>query len=328
MSVLLWLESTGVGTFVREHPSLLAYPTFTVLHTIGLAIVVGLSTVVAARTVGFAPSIPLAPLNKLFPIIWFGFGINLISGGGLAAAGRDNHHPESDVPDKDHVRYCRRCGHEKAAGTGVPGPRSRQQTVGGQGQGSGCLASGSMAVRHDFRTFNWVYRRYHGADVWIVGAGCLFPLVMIGGNSAPREVDGLGMSLHLTGGCRPNWLLSGFAAALGLVAIAISAEAHHSGSIYDRDNHITLEGIVTEYVFTSPHVQIHFRTKNRDGQSENWIALSAPPQRLYRRGWNGKSLDVGDEITVTGAPRKDGTNVLNIRRLVGPTGQVLNEGAD
>jgi hypothetical protein len=86
MSVLLWLESTGVGTFVREHPSLLAYPTFTVLHTIGLAIVVGLSTVVAARTVGFAPSIPLAPLNKLFPIIWFGFGINLISGGGLAAA--------------------------------------------------------------------------------------------------------------------------------------------------------------------------------------------------------------------------------------------------
>ncbi len=136
------------------------------------------------------------------------------------------------------------------------------------------------------------------------------------------------MSLHLTGGCRPNWLLSGFAAALGLMAIAISAGAHHSGSIYARDNHITLEGIVTEYVFTSPHVQIHFRTKNKDGQSEKWIALSAPPQRLYRRGWNGNSLDVGDEITVTGAPRKDGTHVLNIRRLVGPTGQVLNEGAD
>ena len=86
MSVLFWLESTAIGTFVREHPSLLAYPTFTVFHTVGLAIVVGLSAVVAARTVGFAPSIPLAPLNKLFPVIWFGFGINLLSGGGLAAA--------------------------------------------------------------------------------------------------------------------------------------------------------------------------------------------------------------------------------------------------
>ena len=36
----------------------------------------------------------------------------------------------------------------------------------------------------------------------------------------------------------------------------------------------------------------------------------------------------GDEITVTGAPMKDGTRVVNIRRLVGPNGQVLTEGAD
>ena len=86
MSLLLWLESTGVGTFVREHQSLLAYPTFTALHTVGLSIVVGLSTIVAARITGFASTIPLSPLKKLFPIIWFGFGINLVSGSGLAAA--------------------------------------------------------------------------------------------------------------------------------------------------------------------------------------------------------------------------------------------------
>lgn len=136
------------------------------------------------------------------------------------------------------------------------------------------------------------------------------------------------MSFHPAGSCRPNRLLLGFAAALGMMGIAVSAAAHHSGSVYDRENHITLEGIVTEYVFTSPHVQIHFRTKNEEGRSEKWIALSAPPQRLYRSGWNGRSLNDGDEITVTGAPRKDGTHVLNIRRLVGPTGQVLREGAD
>jgi hypothetical protein len=86
MSLLLWLESTGVGTFVREHPSLLAYPTFTALHTVGLSIVVGISAIVAARITGFAETIPLSPLKKLFPIIWFGFGINLVSGSGLAAA--------------------------------------------------------------------------------------------------------------------------------------------------------------------------------------------------------------------------------------------------
>lgn len=86
MSFLLWLESTSIGTFVREGQSLLAYPTFTVVHTVGLSIVVGISAVIAARLVGLAPTIPLAPLSRLFPIIWFGFALNLISGSGLAMA--------------------------------------------------------------------------------------------------------------------------------------------------------------------------------------------------------------------------------------------------
>ncbi|MGH9896419.1 MAG: hypothetical protein ACREA0_31370 [bacterium] len=86
MSFLEWLESTGFGTFVRESESLWAYPTFSTLHTIGLAIIVGLSTVVALRLLGFAPTMRLAPLKRLFPIMWAGFVINLFSGSGLAAA--------------------------------------------------------------------------------------------------------------------------------------------------------------------------------------------------------------------------------------------------
>ena len=86
MSVLMWLEATGFGTFVRQGQSLLAYPTFLTLHTFGLSIVVGLSAIMAARLTGLAPTIPLAPLKKLFPIIWVGFVINTISGSGLAAA--------------------------------------------------------------------------------------------------------------------------------------------------------------------------------------------------------------------------------------------------
>jgi uncharacterized membrane protein len=86
MSFLLWLEQTGVGQFVRESRSLLGYPTFTVLHTFGLSVVVGISAMIAVRLAGIAPGIPLAPLRSLFPIVWAGFVINLISGSGLAAA--------------------------------------------------------------------------------------------------------------------------------------------------------------------------------------------------------------------------------------------------
>ena len=123
-------------------------------------------------------------------------------------------------------------------------------------------------------------------------------------------------------------LLAGFAVALTLFVAAGSIRAHHAGSSYDRDNHLTLRGTVTEYVFTSPHVRIHFEAKDGNGKAEKWTALSAPPQRLYRAGWNMNTLKTGDQITVTGAPMKDGSKVLNIRRLVGPNGQVLNEGAD
>jgi hypothetical protein len=52
----------------------------------GLSIVVGISGTIAARLAGLARTTPLAPLKRLFPIIWFGFGLNLISGSGLAMA--------------------------------------------------------------------------------------------------------------------------------------------------------------------------------------------------------------------------------------------------
>ena len=86
MSLLLWLETTRVAKFVNESISLLAYPTFSTAHTIGLGIIVGLSTVMALRLLGFAPTLPLAPLNQLFPTMYFAFAINLLSGGGLLAA--------------------------------------------------------------------------------------------------------------------------------------------------------------------------------------------------------------------------------------------------
>lgn len=85
----LWLEATFFGTFVRESTSAFGYPTFIVLHTVGLAVVVGTSTLVALRVLGFASTIPIAPLGRLFPLIWGGFAINLFSGSGLAAATAD-----------------------------------------------------------------------------------------------------------------------------------------------------------------------------------------------------------------------------------------------
>ena len=80
MDFLLWLETTFLGTWVRESPSLWAYPTVLFCHSVGLAALVGINTAVDLRVLGFARHIPLKPLARMFPVMWMGFGVNLVSG--------------------------------------------------------------------------------------------------------------------------------------------------------------------------------------------------------------------------------------------------------
>lgn len=80
MQLLEWLEQTGIATWVRESPSIFAYTLILSLHAIGLSIVVGISSMVGLRVVGAFRGIPLEPMFKLFPLMYVGFTINLISG--------------------------------------------------------------------------------------------------------------------------------------------------------------------------------------------------------------------------------------------------------
>ena len=117
-------------------------------------------------------------------------------------------------------------------------------------------------------------------------------------------------------------------AAVALLLVSATAWAHHAGSLYDRDHNVTVTGTVTQYEFANPHTRIHFEVKDEQGNVVKWVAESAPPQRLYRAGWRTDSLKPGDQITVSGFPMKDGSKFITVRRLVGPTGKVLTEGAE
>src|SRR3954471_24660023 len=83
---LAWLEQTGFGTWVRESPSLWAYPTILFLHTLGMGTLAGTAAVIDLRIVGFAPDLPVAPLERFFPVMWIGFWINALSGTALLIA--------------------------------------------------------------------------------------------------------------------------------------------------------------------------------------------------------------------------------------------------
>ena len=80
MQFLLWLETTPVGVWIRETPSLWGFPFILFLHTLGLAMLAGISTAFAVWIISFMRTHPVAPMRQYFPYMWIGLAINTVSG--------------------------------------------------------------------------------------------------------------------------------------------------------------------------------------------------------------------------------------------------------
>ena len=76
----IWLETTALSIWVRESPSIFAFPGILSLHTVGMGIVAGMNAAIDLRILGFAPRVPLTETRRLFPVLWFGFWLNAVSG--------------------------------------------------------------------------------------------------------------------------------------------------------------------------------------------------------------------------------------------------------
>lgn len=83
---LVRLQETGLATFIHESDSLFAFPFVLTVHTIGLCLIVGANTLVSLRLLGVASTIPLRPLRRLFPFMWIGLILTILSGTALAIA--------------------------------------------------------------------------------------------------------------------------------------------------------------------------------------------------------------------------------------------------
>ena len=86
MAFFEWLETLSFSLWIRESGSLWAFPMFLFSHTLGMAMVAGGSTLMCFAFLGLWPKAPIKPLEKLYPIMWWGFGINLFTGLALFCA--------------------------------------------------------------------------------------------------------------------------------------------------------------------------------------------------------------------------------------------------
>jgi hypothetical protein len=80
MEFVASLEASSFSTWLRESPSIWAYPAILTLHTVGLGILVGANWMVDLRVLGFARALPTSLFARAFPIMWFGFWLNAATG--------------------------------------------------------------------------------------------------------------------------------------------------------------------------------------------------------------------------------------------------------
>jgi hypothetical protein len=74
------LEESSLSTWVRASESYLAFPGIIALHAIGMGLLVGPSAAIDFRILGFAAGVPISSLERLVPVMRFGFWLNAISG--------------------------------------------------------------------------------------------------------------------------------------------------------------------------------------------------------------------------------------------------------
>jgi hypothetical protein len=75
-----FVENLSLSVWLRESPSLWAFPFVLILHTVGLAFLVGSSVAINVRALGLAPGVPFGPLGRYFLVMWLGFWVNAFSG--------------------------------------------------------------------------------------------------------------------------------------------------------------------------------------------------------------------------------------------------------
>lgn len=83
---LEFVENLAFSQWVKNAPTIWAFPTILVLHTIGMGIVAGGSSMLSLMILGFWPAVPMKPFNRVFPVMWAGFWLNAVTGAMMLVA--------------------------------------------------------------------------------------------------------------------------------------------------------------------------------------------------------------------------------------------------
>ena len=124
-----------------------------------------------------------------------------------------------------------------------------------------------------------------------------------------------------------NRLLRTLGIALVLSTSSVPLLAHHGAAQFDVGKKVTVKGTVVEWFWANPHCFLRFDAAGDDGQVVRWAVETQSGPNIVPQGFTKQTFKVGDEVTVTLEPVKNGRPLGRLLRVLLADGSTLPLGA-
>ena len=119
----------------------------------------------------------------------------------------------------------------------------------------------------------------------------------------------------------------GCVVVFGCLMAGAPVQAHHStAGIYDPGKEGTVTGALAAIKFVNPHGSVTITVSNADGTTTDWVFTTGSATALARRGITKvgpNALKIGEELTVTFTPARNGAPLGALKSIKRADGQVI-----
>jgi hypothetical protein len=112
---------------------------------------------------------------------------------------------------------------------------------------------------------------------------------------------------------------------IAFAACVLPIEAHHSfAAEYDASKAVRITGVISKVEWTNPHSYLYVDVKDEQGKLITWTCA---PNALSRRGFRKNDIKIGDTMTIDGYGAKDGSHLMDARRITLSDGRSFYSGS-